>query len=134
MIVVLLLVGIAIAVLMFRARKADRVSHERDGLTQFRDTYGRRYPDLLLKGAYIYLAERDATATPHYVVQPSDDLRQVYGLADLDLEDAVLVIADQAGVRIPSVHDLDELKTHVRTVDDLLKFLEPYFRGEAAKR
>lgn len=126
----LLVLGLGIAILL-RARRANRVSHERDGLTQFRETYGSRYPDSLLQGAYTYLAERDAAAGPHYMVSPADNLQHVYGLADLDLEDAVLVIADKAGARLPSVQDLDALKARVRTVDDMLKFLDPYFRSEA---
>ena len=129
----LLVVGIVLGLLLFRVKKADRVSHERDGLTQFRETYAARYPDALLQNAYLYLAERDAAAGPHYMVSPSDNLQQVYGLANLDLEDAVLVIADKAGAKIPNAHELDELKTKVRTVDDMLRFLNPFFAGAPAK-
>jgi hypothetical protein len=131
-IMALVLLGVATAVFL-RTRKANRVSHERDGLTHFRDTYGNRYPDVLLQETYAYLAWRDATNGPHYLVQPADNLQQVYGLADLDLEDAVLVIADKVAVRLPSVHDLDALKLNVRTVDDMLRYLEPYFRSEPVK-
>jgi hypothetical protein len=123
----LLVVGVALGLLLVRVRKANRSSHARDGLTLFRETYAARYPDSLLQNAYLYLAERDAAAGPHYSVSPSDNLQQVYGLADLDLEDAVLVIADKAGAQLPTAHDLDALKTQVLTVDDMLRFLNPYF-------
>jgi hypothetical protein len=125
--VVVLLIG---AFLLFRIRQANRTLHERDGLSRFRETYAGRYPDALLMHAYLYLAERHGSAEPHYEVVPTDSLERVYKLADLDLEDAVLVIADRAGARLPKANELDEVKQRVRTVDDLLRFLEPYFRPE----
>ena len=73
------------------------------------------------------LAERAPAPGPHYAVALSDNLQHTYGLTDLDLEDAVLVIADKAGARLPNAHDLDALKTQVATVDDMLRFLKPYF-------
>lgn len=128
--VVLLALGIGAAIL-FRARKASRVTHERDGLTAFRDANASSgFPDALIAGTYHYLAERDGAAGPHYAVSPADDLQRTYGLVSLDLEDAVLVIADKAGARLPTAHDLDALKVKVRTVDDMLRFLNPYFKGE----
>jgi len=45
----------------------------------------------------------------------------------------VLVIANRAGVRLPSARELDELKEQVRSVDDLLRYLEPFFRPEVVK-
>jgi hypothetical protein len=54
-------------------------------------------------------------------------------LVDLDLEDAVLVIADRAGARLPRASELDELKARVRSVDDMLRYLEPFFRAEVVK-
>lgn len=133
LIVGLLLLGIGAGVLL-RARKASRVTHTRDGLTAFREANaGRGYSDALIKGTFLYLAERDAMTGTHYAVLPGEDLQQTYGLANLDLEDAVLVIADKAGARLPTAHDLDALKTQVRTVDDMLRFLNPYFQSEPAK-
>jgi len=135
-----LTVGIAIAVLLIsllallRARRMDRASHERDGLSRFRDSFHGRYPEILLSQTYGYLAERHGVVGPHYIVNPTDDLVREFGLAGLDLEDAVLVIADRAGARLPRATELDELKSRgVRTVDDLLRFLEPFFRPEAVK-
>lgn len=135
-----LTVFIAIAVLLVgmlalvRARRMDRASHERDGLSRFRDSLRGRYPEILLLQAYTYLAERHGVVGPHYIVGPSDDLEREFGLVDLDLEDAVLVIADRAGARLPRANELDELKSRgVRTVDDLLRFLEPFFRPEVVK-
>jgi hypothetical protein len=126
-VVLVLLIGF---ILFFRRRQADRELHERDGLSRFRTAYAGRYPDALLMHAYRYLAERHGAAEPHYEVAPTDSLERVYQLANLDLEDAVLVIADRAGARLPRPAELDELKLRVETVDDLLRFLEPYFRSE----
>jgi len=125
--VLVLLIGVF---LLFRVRQANRTLHERDGLGRFRDAYAGRYPDALLTHAYLYLAERHGSSEPHYEVSPADSLERVYRLADLDLEDAVLVIADRGGARLPRANELDEVKGRVRTVDDLLRFLEPYFRSE----
>jgi hypothetical protein len=61
-------------------------------------------------------------------VDPADQLARVHRLAALDLEDAVLVIADRAGARLPGVRDLDALGGQVQTVEDLLRFLAPFFR------
>lgn len=110
-------------------RSKSKTAHERDGLSAFRTANaGRGFPDALLEGAYHYLAERAPAPGPHYAVSVTDNLEQVYGLTDLDLEDAVLVIADKAGARLPTAHDLDDLKTQVKTVDDMVRFLKPYFQ------
>ena len=135
----LMLVGttmmLALAVVLFvRARIMNQKSIERDGLSRFRDSFRGRFPELLLAQTYAYLAERHGAVGPHYRVLPADDLERVYGLVDLDLEDAVLVIADRAGARLPKSTELDELKTRgVRTVEDMVRFLEPYFRPEVVR-
>ncbi len=132
-------VSVAIIVLVLglfalaRASRINRKSIERDGLSRFRDAFRGRYPELLLAQVYTYLAERHGAQEPHYIVNPADNLARVYGLVDLDLEDAVLVIADRAGARLPRAQDLDALKTAVTSVEDLLKYLEPYFRPEVVK-
>ncbi len=127
---VVLLIGLAA---LLRARSLNLRSIERDGLSRFRDSTRGRYPEILLEQTYHYLAERHGVVEPHYRVAPGDDLERVFGLGGLDLEDAVLVIADRAGARLPRAHELDELKSGVRTIDDLLRFLEPYFRPEVVK-
>ncbi|MBL0169753.1 MAG: hypothetical protein IPP90_03335 [Gemmatimonadaceae bacterium] len=135
----LMLVGttmmLALAVILFvRARIMNQQSIERDGLSRFRDSFRGRFPELLLAQTYQYLAERHGVVGPHYKVLPNDDLERVYGLVDLDLEDAVLVIADRAGARLPKSAELDELKTKgIRTVEDMLRFLEPFFRPEVVR-
>ncbi len=126
---------LAAAIILFvRARIMNQQSIERDGLSRFRDSFRGRFPEVMLENTYHYLAERHGAVGPHYRVEPKDDLARVYGLVDLDLEDAVLVIADRAGVRLPKSAELDELKTrNVRTVEDMLRFLEPFFRPEVVK-
>jgi hypothetical protein len=118
---------------LIRARHISRASIERDGLSRFRDASRGRYPELLLSQVYAYLAERHGAVGPHYIVNPNDELAREYGLVNLDLEDAVLVIADRAGARLPRANELDALTLTVRTVDDLLRYLEPFFRPEVVK-
>ncbi len=126
---------LAAAIILFvRARIMNQQSIERDGLSRFRDAIHGRFPELLLAQTYQYLAERHGAVGPHYRVMPGDDLERVFGLVDLDLEDAVLVIADRAGARLPKSSELDSLKTSgVRTVEDMLRFLEPYFKPEVVR-
>lgn len=133
-IVIAVAVLILSLVLLLRARSIDKASHERDGLSRFRDSVRGRYPEILVEAAYTYLAERHGAVGPHYIVRPTDDLEREFGISGLDLEDAVLVIADRAGARLPRPTELDELKARgVRTVDDLMRFLQPYFRPEVVK-
>ncbi len=120
-------------VMYFRAWRLNRASIERDGLSRLRDSTRSRYPESLLEHTYGYLAERHGSTGPHYRVSPKDDLAAVYQLVDLDLEDAVLVIADRAGARLPHANELDQLKVKVHSVDDMLRFLEPFFRPEVVK-
>jgi len=112
---------------LIRGQRLSQKAAVRDGLSRFRDSTGGRYPETLISALFGYLAERHGASEPTTVVKLGDDLATVHGLADLDLEDAVLVITDRSGVRIPSVADLEEMKQTVRTVGDLLEFLEPYF-------
>lgn len=128
--VAVLLVGVLALV---RARRINQASIERDGLSRFRDSFRGRFPEILLAQVYRYLAERHGVVEPHYIVNPKDDLQRVHGLVDLDLEDAVLVIADRAGARLPRASELDALKDSVHTVEELLRYLEPYFRPEVVK-
>ncbi len=132
-VVIAVVVLLCALVVFLRARSLNLRSIERDGLSRFRDSTRSRYPELLLAQTYQYLAERHGAVEPHYRVAPTDSLERVFGLAGLDLEDAVLVIADRAGARLPRSTELDELKTRVQTVDDLLRFLEPFFRPEVVK-
>lgn len=126
-------VAIASAVLvvgvwaLIRGQRLSQRAAVRDGLSRLRDSAGGRYPETLIAAVFGYLAERHGATGPTTVVKLGDDLASVHGLADLDLEDAVLVITDRSGVRIPTVADLEEMKQTVRTVGDLLAFLEPYF-------
>jgi len=124
------------AVYLARVRmRSNRRLHERDGLAQFKASFpGRGIPDELLEQTYAHLVERREAvgddADEHFIVAPGHDLRTVYHLDGLDIEDAVLLISDRAGARLPKAHDLDDLKGHVKTVQDLVQFLEPYFQRE----
>jgi len=115
--------------------RSNRQLHERDGLSQFKASFpGRSIPEGLLEQTYAHLVERREAVgddkDEHFIVAPGHDLRTVYHLDGLDIEDAVLLIADRAGARLPKAHDLDDLKGKVQTVQDLVQFLEPYFQSE----
>jgi hypothetical protein len=110
-------------------------SHERDALAQFLASFpGRRLPESLLRQTFAYLLERARAAGDlderHFVVAPGHDLRVIYHMDELDLEDAALVIADRATARLPRAHELDALRGSVRTVGELVTFLEPFFESE----
>ncbi len=135
LIVALLMAAIGVVWLVRIRMKADRRSHVRDGLAQFAAAFsGRDLPFALLEHTYAHLIERREAVgendEAHFLVAPGHDLRAVYHLDALDIEDAVLVIADRARARLPKAHDLDELKGHVYTVSDLVGFLEPYFEPQ----
>lgn len=121
------------AVYLARARmQAHRQSSVRDGLAQFTAAFrGRDIPPELLKHTYDHLIERREAVgeddAAHFIVAPGHDLRAVYHLDGIDIEDAVLVIADRASARLPKAKELDALKGRVYTVQDLVTFLVPFF-------
>jgi hypothetical protein len=136
----LMLVGstmmLALAIVLFvRARVMSEKALYHDGLSRLRDAVRGRYPDRMLEHLYSYLSTRyGSTGATSYRVLPGDELRARYGLVALELEDAVLVIADRGGARLPKASDLDLLtKQPMETVEDLMRFLEPFFRTEPAK-
>jgi hypothetical protein len=132
LIVVLLLLGLSILLLM-RVRAEHRASAELHGLARFRDQLRGRYPDALVTALYAFLNARHGDMVGGHRVEPADHLGRVHRLAALDLEDAALVIADRAGARLPGARDLDTLSAQVHTVEDLLRFLAPFFH-DAARR
>ncbi len=121
------------AIYLARARmQSYRQSSVRDGLAQFTAAFrGRDIPPELLKQTYDHLVERREAVgednAAHFIVAPGHDLRSVYHLDGIDIEDAVLVIADRANARLPKVKELDALKGRVSTVQDLVTFLVPFF-------
>lgn len=115
--------------LLWRVREVERVSAELQGLTRLRDQLQGRFPEALVAGVFSFLADRHGDVRGSTIVNPGDDLARDHRLAALDLEDAVLVIADRAGARLPGPRDLDQLAEQVHTVEDLLRFLDPFFRG-----
>jgi hypothetical protein len=127
LIAVLLLLGLSI-LLLLRVRAEHRATAELHGLARFRDQLQGRYPDALVAQVFRFLTERHGDVDGAPLVDPADQLARVHRLAALDLEDAVLVIADRAGARLPGVRDLDALGGQVQTVEDLLRFLAPFFR------
>ena len=128
LIAVLILLGLSI-LLLLRVRAEHRATAELQGLARFRDQLQGRYPDALVTQVFRFLTERHGDVEGAPQVDPADHLARAHRLAALDLEDAVLVIADRAGARLPAVRDLDALGGQVQTVEDLLRFLAPFFRA-----
>ncbi|MCU0634047.1 MAG: hypothetical protein MUE41_04155 [Gemmatimonadaceae bacterium] len=126
LVVVVLSIAALLAVLG-QVRKRRIAALEREGLARFESFFAERgLPAPLVRNVYHYLAENAATGVQHFDVNPSDELAKRYGLVtDLDVQDAVVVIADRSGFSLPNAHKLDEANPLVHTVDDLLRFLEP---------
>lgn len=132
--ILILLTVLAVATIFIaRARmRAERRSHERDGLAQFIAAFREMsLPPVLLEQTYRYLVERREAVgeheNEHFIVAPGHDLGVVYHFHGLDVEDAVLVIADRGGAQLPRATDLDGIQEQVRTVRDLIEFLAPYY-------
>lgn len=116
-----------------RARRLHEKAEARDGLSRLRDQVRGRFPENLVEQVFTALSERHGAVPAHYVVRLGDDLLLDHGLAELDLEDAILVAADRAGARLPKVRDLETVHERVHTVEDMMVFLEPFFRPELVK-
>ncbi|MCU0648886.1 MAG: hypothetical protein MUF00_12870 [Gemmatimonadaceae bacterium] len=127
LLVVVLLSVAALALLLGEVRKRRIAALEREGLARFEAFFSDRgLSPKLVRNVYHYLAENAATGTQHFDVNPTDELAKRYGLVtDLDVQDAVIVIADRSGLPLPKAHTLDEANPLVHTVDDLLRFLAP---------
>jgi hypothetical protein len=127
---VLAVMVVAAAVLLLvlgQVRKRRIVALEAEGLARFKSFYADRgLPAPLVSNVYHYLAENAATGVQHFDVNPTDDLGARYGIvSEVDVQDAVVVIADRAGLKLPKAQELDLAQPTVHTVEDLLRFLEP---------
>lgn len=125
---VLLLAGVGVA----RSRNRSLAVHDRDAFDRFAAECADRFPEPVVRHTFDFLAERHGAMPAHAVVRLGDDLRKAHGLVELDLEDAVVLIADRVGGRLPAARDLDELDGRVRTVEDLMRFLAPFAPAEGA--
>jgi hypothetical protein len=116
-------------------RLAGERSHRRDALAHFAAAFvPQGVPRPLIEETFAYLYDRALRTgendAQRLIISPAHDLREVYHMDELDIEDAALVIADRAGGRLPRAHALDELRGRVRTIADLVAFLAPYFQPE----
>jgi hypothetical protein len=135
---ILLALFVTAVAMVALARVRMRRYHEtsvRDGLARFSAAFAsENLPAELLQQTYSHLVERREAVgdddVTHFIVSPGHDLRSVYHLDGLDIEDAALLIADRASARLPKSHDLDDMKGRVTTVRDLVLFLAPYFETE----
>jgi hypothetical protein len=125
---ILLVAAVVLITLLvaFRAqRKQKQEELEHQGLDQFIAEYrGQDFAEESLRCIHHYLAQR---RPDHVIVHASDPLT-IYGLVELDLEDAVLEIVDRCRGELPGTRELDTLKPGVRTVDDLVRFVDPLAR------
>lgn len=125
--VVMLVAAAALLAVLGQVRKRRIASLEAEGLARFQAFFADRgLPAPLVQNVYHYLAENAATGVQHFDVNPSDELAKRYGIVtELDVQDAVVVIADRAGLPLPKAQRLDEVEPNVHTVEDLLRFLAP---------
>jgi hypothetical protein len=125
--VVMLVAAAAVLLLLGQVRKRRIAALEAEGLARFQSFYADRgLPAPLISNVYHYLAENAATGVQHFDVNPGDELAARYGIvSEVDVQDAVVVIADRAGLSLPKAQQLDLAQPTVHTVEDLLRFLEP---------
>jgi len=57
-----------------------------------------------------------------FAPRPTDDLRQVYGLADDDLDDLILAVLERCGCRVPPLSKTEKMDP-VQTVADFVYFV-----------
>lgn len=79
-----------------------------------------RYPRDKLRVVYEYF--QGLQWVKNFPVDPNDDLSDVYGLADEDLDDAVFELAERYGKKSPTDADI-EGQPPVRTVADVVRLL-----------
>jgi hypothetical protein len=89
------------------------------GLNEFVQHFGRNYE--IAKEIWKSLAEE--AVVEGFAPKPEDDLLEVFGLADEDLDDLVLGILTRCGCRIPPPSETADMPP-VRTVTDLFEFVE----------
>jgi hypothetical protein len=124
---VMLVSAALLLLLLGQVRKRRIAALEAEGLARFQSFYAERgLPAPLVSNVYHYLAANAATGVQHFDVNPSDELGTRYGIvSEIDVQDAVVVIADRAGLPLPKAQQLDQAQPNVHTVEDLLSFLAP---------
>lgn len=124
---VMVVAAVALLLVLGQVRKHRIAALEAEGLARFQSFYADRgLPAPLVSNVYHYLAENAATGVQHFDVNPSDELGSRYGIvSEVDVQDAVVVIADRAGLSLPKAQQLDLAQPTVHTVEDLLRFLAP---------
>ena len=93
---------------------------------------GSGLPADLLVQAYETLSRRVSAEIRD--IRPGDRLVENFGMSAADMEDVALLVAARCEARIPSAHELDELDARVRTVDDLVRFLVPFYEPTRVAR
>lgn len=83
---------------------------------------GRNVPENISQAAFDYF-QGTWTLTKTMPVKPDDNISDVFGLVDEDLEDAILDVAELAGCRKPEKEDFHTYPTPVNTLGDLAVFL-----------
>lgn len=92
---------------------------QRYGVTDFIQHFGRE-PDIARE---IWEALSKEAVVEGFKPKPEDDLLEVFGLAEEDLDDLVLNILERCQCHIPSPSNTASMP-YVRTVADLFAFVE----------
>ena len=93
---------------------------------------GSGLPADLLVQAYETLSRRVSAEIRD--IRPGDRLAENFGMTTAEMEDVALLVAARCEARIPSAHELDELDARVRTVEDLVRFLVPFYEPTRVAR
>ena len=114
----------------FLARQERLIRNRRDSSrAEFISSFSARETDL---AAHVWQALRVEAVVPDFRPDPRDDLCEVYGLAEGDLDDFVLDLLNAFNCRVPDPTETAGMRP-VRTVADVVSFASR-FRSDGRGR
>ncbi|HEV7904611.1 MAG TPA: hypothetical protein VGO96_12280 [Pyrinomonadaceae bacterium] len=125
-----LIIGLVIAVLFMSAAFVTRISVGRmarqragEGFSDFAAYFvHRNIPHQILSDTYQYFGQWNASAGELFPVRPTDNISDVYGCVDEDLEDAVGEILQKSGRRPFTQAEMPQ-PPRIETVEDVVRYV-----------
>jgi hypothetical protein len=125
-----LIIGLVIAVLFMSAALVSHVSAERmarrragEGFSDFAAYFvHRNIPHQILSDTYRYFGQWNAFAGELFPVRPTDNISEVYGCVDEDLEDAVSELLRKSGRRPFTQAEMPQ-PPRIETVEDFVRYV-----------
>ena len=74
----------------------------------------------------VYRSLQALQSAKNFPVRPDDDLYQVYGIWNEDLDDLIIELAQTCGCKTPTTEDVAELAP-IRSVKDLVRLLHRFY-------